>query len=149
MNRLPLLLLLTATPLSLAEELSAPVPTASVQERQQAPDLPPGEARLRAGIVLLGRLHDILAGIQDQDSAEAAVPPIMRLSRELQEWGRGFSAMTPLDEETRGLYEERYLPIINKINDHIRAQGERIAAAEFYGSANLPAALVRLVQSVQ
>jgi len=149
MNRLPLLLLLTVAPLALAEEPSAPVPTAPVQERQQAPNLPPGEARIRAGIVLLGSLHDTLAGIRDQDSAEAAVPPIMRLSRELQEWGQSFSAMTPLDEETRSLYEKRYLPIINKINDHIRAQGERIAAAEFYGSTNLPAALVRLVQSVQ
>ncbi len=149
MNRLPLLLLLMAAPLSLAEEPSAPVPSAPLQERQQAPNIPPGEARIRAGIVLLGQLHDALAAVRDQDSAEAAVPPIMRLSRELQEWGQGFSAMTPLDEETRSLYENRYLPIINKINDHIRAQGERIAAAEFYGSTNLPAALVRLVQSVQ
>lgn len=143
-----LLLLLAIAPFSMAAD--APVSTQRpASEGRQLPALPVGEARIRAGIVLLGHLHDTLAGIRDQDSAEAAVAPIMRLSRELQEWGQGFSALTPLDDETRSLYEKRYLPLVDKLNERIRAQGERIAAAEFYGSSNLPAALVRLVQSVQ
>lgn len=111
--------------------------------------LDPGEARIRAGIVLQGILHDTLAGVKDKESAESATGAIMRLSREMQEWAQGFAALPPLDEETRGLYEEKYLPIIRQMNNRIKAQGERIAAAEFYGSQNLPAALVRLVQAMQ
>lgn len=144
-----LLSLLAVAPLSLPAEPPVSAQNHEPTTEQQAPALPVGEVRIRTGIVLLGYLHDTLAGIRDQDSAEAAVAPIMRLSRELQEWGQGFSALTPLDDETRSLYEKRYLPLIDKLNERIRAQGERIAAAEFYGSTNLPAALVRLVQSVQ
>lgn len=112
-------------------------------------NLHPGEARIRAGIILQGYLHDTLAKVRDQESAEAATGPIMRFSRELQEWAQGFAALPPLDDETKGLFEEKYLPIIRQMNDRIKAQGERIAAAEFYGSQNLPAALVRLVQAMQ
>ncbi len=113
------------------------------------PELPAGEARIRAGIVLLGLLLDTMSNIQDRDSAESAVPVIMRMSRELQTWGQGFAALPPLDEETQSVYEKRYLPIINKLNERIQIQADRIAAAEFYGSSNLPAALVKLIHSVQ
>lgn len=127
-----------------------PVKNQSAAEPQsQDSTLEPGEARIRAGIVLQGILHDTLAGVRDKETAEAATGPIMRLSREMQEWARGFAALPPLDEETRNLYEEKYLPTIRQMNNHIKAQGERIAAAEFYGSQNLPAALVRLIQSMQ
>ncbi len=112
-------------------------------------DFSAGEARIRAGIVLLGMLHDTLAQVQDNNSAEVAVASVMRLSRELQTWGQGFAALPPLDEETQSAYEKRYLPIINKLNERIQLQADRIAAAEYYGSKNLPASLVKLVNSVQ
>jgi hypothetical protein len=119
------------------------------QEATQEPELSPGESRIRAGILLLVQLHDTMATVQDRDSAEMAVPTIMRLSKELQTWGQGFAALPPLDEETQSTYEKRYLSIINKLNERIQIQADRIAAAEFYGSENLPAALVKLVNSVQ
>ncbi len=139
------------------DTLPAPQPAARPVEavasapsaQQQAPELSEAEQRIRAGIVMLGRLHDLLARIKDEASAEAAVAPIMRTSSEIQAWAQGFSSLPPLDADTQRSYERRYLPIIDEINTRIRIQGERIASAEFYGSANLPAALVRLVTSMQ
>ncbi len=144
-----------------ADELTTPAPNLPQTETKlpvqsaptmtQPPDskLSPGETRIRGGIVMLGILHDTLAGVRDKDSAEAATAAIMRFSRDLQSWAQGFSALPPIDDETRAMYEEKYLPVIRRLNERIKVQGERIAAAEFYGSQNLPAALVRLVQSVQ
>lgn len=126
-----------------------PIVQQQAQESPQEPELSPGESRIRAGILLLVQLHDTMATVQDRDSAEMAVPTIMRLSKELQTWGQGFAALPPLDEETQSTYEKRYLSIINKLNERIQIQADRIAAAEFYGSENLPAALVKLVNSVQ
>lgn len=120
-----------------------------IQSDHAQPELSVGESRIRAGIVLLGALHDTMARVLDKDSAEAAVPVIMRLSRELPTWGQGFAALPPLDEETQSTLEKRYLPIINQLNERIQIQADRIAAAEFYGSENLPAALIKLVNSVQ
>lgn len=119
------------------------------QINQTKTELSAGELRIRAGIVLLGTLHDTMARVRDKDSAEAAVPVIMRLARELPTWGQGFAALPLLDEETQSTMEKRYLPIINQLNERIQIQADRIAAAEFYGSENLPAALVKLVNSVQ
>lgn len=127
----------------------APQSTEETPATEDAQQTSPGEQRIRAGIVLLGVLHDTLARVQDTETAEAAVPDIMRLAQELQVWGQGFAALPPLDENTQSEYEKKYLPIINKINERIRIQAERVAAAEFYGSENLPAALVGLVNSVQ
>lgn len=124
-------------------------PTAPVIQQEAAPELSPGEQRIRAGIVLLGVLLETMTKVQDRDTAEAAVAPIVRLSREFRTWGQVFASLPPLDEETQSVYEKRYLPIINKLNERIQLQADRIAAAEFYGSANLPAALVKLVNSVQ
>ena len=90
-----------------------------------------------------------MARVQDKESAEAAVTVIMRLTRELPAWGQGFAALPPLDDETQSTLEKRYLPIINQLNERIQIQADRIAAAEFYGSENLPAALIKLVNSVQ
>lgn len=140
---------LAALPL-LGQETTAPLP----EEANPAPatlpsNLPMEEARIRAGVVMLGMLHDTMAKIRDHDSAEAAVPSLMRLSHELQAWGHGFNNLPPLDEATQSDYEKKYLPVIQKINDRIKAQGERLAAAEFYGSQNLPAALVKLVNALQ
>lgn len=138
------------TPIISQPDASQPVQeSTTVTPHAQEPKLEPGEARIRAGIVLQGILHDTLAGVKDKESAEAATGAIMRLSREMQEWAQGFAALPPLDEDTRSLYEDKYLPVIRQMNNRIKAQGERIAAAEFYGSQNLPAALVRLVQAMQ
>lgn len=141
----------SATPLlpatSVAERITS---TRSFQQEATTEvEISPGEARIRAGIVLLGILHDTMARIQDRDTAEAAVPTILRLVREFQTWGQGFTALPPLDEETQSDYEKRYIPIINNLNENIQIQADRIAAAEFYGSEALPAALVRLINSVQ
>lgn len=106
--------------------------------------LSPGEQRIRAGIVMLGNLYNILAGIQDNDSAEKAVAPLMRLSNELNLWAQGFTTLPPMSETERAVCEDTYLPIIKKINYSIRTQGERLAAAEYYGSMNLPTVLVKL-----
>ncbi len=124
----------------------APVADDSALEAEQPP-LSEGEARIRAGIVLQGRLLTLLAHIEDHDSAEAAVAPLMRLIGEFQSWAQSFSTLPPLDDETRSLYERRYLPVISELNERIRAQGARLASAEFYGSSQLTAALARLVTS--
>lgn len=145
------ILLLATITCSFAQELQPEQPPVRQQEPQEntLPQLSSGESRIRAGIVLLGALHDTMARVRDKDSAEAAVPVIMRLARELPTWGQGFAALPPLDEETQSTLEKRYLPIINQLNERIQIQADRIAAAEFYGSENLPAALVKLVNSVQ
>ncbi len=149
-----ILLLATITFVSaqdLQPELSVEQTPVKTQEQpeQKQPELSVGETRIRAGIVLLGALHDTMARVQDKESAEAAVTVIMRLTRELPAWGQGFAALPPLDEETQSTLEKRYLPIINQLNERIQIQADRIAAAEFYGSENLPAALIKLVNSVQ
>lgn len=119
-------------------ETSTPTPSTSNGT------LSPGEQRLQAGIVMLGNLYNILAGIQDNDSAEKAVAPLMRMSSELNLWAQGFTTLPPMNETEQVICEDRYLPIIRKINMSIKVQGERLASAEYYGSQNLPAALVRL-----
>lgn len=109
-----------------------------------ASQLPQAEQRVRAGLVLLNGLHETLAGIRDHDTAEAAVAPLMRLHGAMQEWAQSFTALPPLTEQEQQAYEEQYIPLFKKLNSRIRSQGERIAAAEYYGSRDLPAALIRL-----
>lgn len=113
------------------------------QDASQA-ELTPGEQRLQAGIVMLGNLYNLLSGIRDNESAEKAVAPLMRLSSELNLWAQGFTSLPPMTEDEQLVCEDRYLPIIRKINMSIKVQGERLASAEYYGSQNLPTALVRL-----
>ncbi len=108
--------------------------------------LPESEARIRSGIILLGNLCQNMAAINDYNSAEAAVPGLMRLCEELKVWVQSFNSLAPLSELEAQVYEERYLPTIRKINNIIEAQAERLGAAEYYGSKNLPAALVRVAQ---
>ena len=120
------------------ENEAAPSPDVSQAE------LSPGEQRLQAGIVMLGNLYNLLSGIRDNESAEKAVAPLMRLSSELNLWAQGFTSLPPMNENEQLVCEDRYLPIIRKINMSIKVQGERLASAEYYGSQNLPAALVRL-----
>ena len=87
-----------------------------------------------------------MATVQNHETAEAAVPQIMRLRDELQQWTRSFNNLPPLTEIEVQAYEERYLPTIRKINRIIETQADRIAAAEYYGSKNLAAALVHVAQ---
>lgn len=122
------------TPVAEAPASAAPAPA----------DLPLPEQRVREGLVLLSALQDTMARIQDNDSAEAAVAPLMRLHRALQEWIQSFTTLPPLTEQEQQAYEERYLPLFRKLNNRIRTQGERIAAAEYYGSRDLPAALMHI-----
>lgn len=121
--------------------ISAPSPSTAAPQTE---NLTPGEQRIRAGIVILGNLYNLLAGIQDNESAEKAVAPLMRLNHELNLWAQGFTTLPPMSETEQTLCEDTYLPIIKKINYSIRTQGERIAAAEYYGSMNLPTVLVKL-----
>ncbi len=113
------------------------------------PKLSEAEQRIRVGIIMLARLHELMSGIKDEATAEAAVAPIMRASSEFLSWAQGFASLPPLDADTQRRYEQRYLPVIDELNTRIKIQGERLASAEFYGSKNLPAALVRLVTSMQ
>lgn len=131
---------------ALLPEVGSPAPVADAPAAPAAdtPALPLQEQRVREGLILLSGLHDTLAGIHDQDTAQAAVAPLMRLHRALQEWAQSLAALPPLSEQEQRAYEERYLPIFQKLNARIRTQGERIAAAEYYGTKDLPAALVQL-----
>lgn len=128
----------------------APAVVEDVPQQSARPDtpqeraLPQSEQLIRAGIVMLNQVQQILSGINNAETAEAAVAPLMRAEKSLQEWARMFNALPPLAEEEQNAYEEVYLPIINKLNNRIRVQGERLASAEYYGSRNLPAALIRL-----
>ena len=70
----------------------------------------------------------------------------MTLLEEMQAWSHSFNNLPPLSEVELLAYEERYLPTIRKINSILEAQAARIAAAEYYGSRNLPAVLVRFAQ---
>lgn len=117
-------------------------PAAAAQE----PSLPEGEQRLRSGIIMLGQVCQYMAEIKDHDTAEAAAPKLMALNEELRRWSQSFSNLPPLSEADVMAYEERYLGTIRKINHIIEAQAGRLAAAEYYGSRNLPAVLVRLAQ---
>ncbi|MBO5684782.1 MAG: hypothetical protein J6R92_07525 [Akkermansia sp.] len=110
------------------------------------PVLPEGERRIRGGIVILGKMCQIMAEINSHETAEASVPKLMRLLEEMQAWTQSFSNLPPLSEPEALAYEERYLPAIRKINSIIEAHAARVAAAEYYGSRNLPAVLVRFAQ---
>lgn len=116
------------------------------QKEAPAPVLPEGELRIRAGIVILGKICQIMAEVNNRETAEAAVPRLMRLLEEMQTWHQSFSNLPPLSEPELLTYEERYLPTIRKINKILEAQAARVAAAEYYNSSNLPAVLVRFAQ---
>lgn len=119
------------------------------QEQAPTPSLPPEELHIRTGIIILGNLYNALASVSDKDSAQAAVPTVMRLSRELQAWAQGVSALPPLSDEAKLVYEKRYMSAIERLNDHLRAQGERLAASDYFGSQDLSTALISLYISVQ
>lgn len=145
----PSLLFCSLIAAAVAQGQSVPPVSEEAPAPADRPALPVEEEKIRSGIMMLAGLHDILAKIQDKESAENAVAPIMRFNGKLQAWGRSFSALPPLDDEKREFYEQRYLPIIERLNNRIQAQADRLASAEFYGSRNLPAALIKLITDFQ
>lgn len=133
--------------LSLTSAQAADVVTdTQPQGGQVEPTLPEGEIRIRSGIIILGKICQYMAEVNSNETAEAAVPRLMALLEEMQAWSQSFASLPPLSETELIAYEERYLPTITKINSIIEAQAARIAAAEYYGSRNLPAVLVRFAQ---
>lgn len=143
MKALPLILFTGILGIAQAQ---TPAVVADAASPAQEAGLSEGEVRLRNGIVLLGTLCQYMAEINNKATAEAAVPKIMRLCEELQKWTQSFNNLPPLSEPEVILYEDRYLPTIKKINQMIEIQADRLAAAEYYDSLNLPAALVRIAQ---
>lgn len=107
-------------------------------------EMPLATQRAQEILALLQYLQRTLAGINDADTAQAAVAPLMRTHAAIQEWARSCATLPPLSAEEQRAHEERYLPRIKKLNNAIRTQGERLAAAEYYGSRDLLAALMHL-----
>lgn len=107
-------------------------------------EMPLTTQRAQEILVLLQYLQGTMAGINDADTAQAAVAPLMRTHAAIQEWARSCAALPPISAEEQRAAEERYLPRIKKLNNAIRTQGERLAAAEYYGSRDLLAALMHL-----
>ena len=135
-------------PLALAATAAELAPTpAQPAQQEEARAISPAESHIRAGIVITAKVLDVLSKIQDRDTAEAAVAPLMRLGEELTLWAKAAATLPQLSDLERMEMEDRYLPVVKRVNDRIKSQGERIAAAEFYGSRNLPAALVHIVQA--
>lgn len=127
------------------EQPAAPVAEAPAEPASAAPQsLPLPEQRVREGLVLLNALHDTMAGINNEETATAAVAPLMRLQRTLQEWTQSFTTLPPLTEQEQQAYEEQYLPLFRKLNSRLRTQADRLAAAEYYGSRDLVAALMHI-----
>ncbi|MCH5285099.1 MAG: hypothetical protein J1E42_05810 [Akkermansiaceae bacterium] len=128
-----------------AQQVAPELPTA----REAEENLPPEELHIRAGIILLAKVYNCLSRVEDHESAQAAVPVLVRLTHELQAWGRGVATLPPLSAEMKVTYEARYMAAIRRLNDNLRVQGERLAVSEYFGSQDLSAALVSLFLSVQ
>ena len=125
------------------------VTTENESVQQAIAQLPEAQQRIITGMLLLQQLYQSMAEVTDNHTAEAAVPKLMKLNEELRLWSQSFANLPPLSEPEVAAYEERFLPAIRRINQAIEAQAGRIAAAEYYGSRNLPAALVRIAQIAQ
>ena len=135
---------LVAVPLAGAQEL-----VVSSGRDVQLPAVSIEEQHLQAGVVLLHSLYRVLARVQDIGSARAAVPEVNRISRDLHNWAQGIASLPPLGEDEIRSYEQRYLPVIQRINDNIRTQGERLSASKYFGSQELADALVYLYITAQ
>lgn len=136
-----------------AGETTSPVIAESTPQASASGDteaqLSPVEQHLAKGIALLLKLEQVMASVDSPESAQKAVQPIGLITAELSKWPQGFLTLPPPDEEQRLEYEDRYLPVIRRINEQIKLQGERLASAQYYGSQQLAASLVRLVLTLQ
>lgn len=128
---------------------AAPVADEAPPAALQTPALPAEQQHIRSGILLLANLSETLARVQDFNSAQAAAAEVTRAAHALHSWAQGVSALPPLSEKDVRAYERRFLPIIRRVNDHLRAQGERLAASDYYGSQELAAALIALYSMAQ
>lgn len=147
MKTAPAIILPLALAAATAAEPAPAQPPAQPAQQVEARAISPAESHIRAGIVITAKVLDVLSKIQDRDTAEAAVAPLMRLGEELTLWAKATATLPQLSDLERMELEDRYMPVVKRVNDRIKSQGERIAAAEFYGSRNLPAALVHIVQA--
>lgn len=129
---------------AVAQQATTPSPAG-----EEEATLPPEERHIRTGIILLAKLYKTLAGVEDSTGAQAAVPIVVELTRELQEWGQMVPTLPLRSQEVMDAYELKYMPVIRKINDYLRVQGERLAAAKYYESRDLLDALLALYSSVQ
>lgn len=147
MKRSAFLLLLLLLPAYAQQPMAEPA--AEAEQDEDAAPLPSEEVLLRSGIIILNNIYRTLVAVHDHQTAQAAVPVLVRLTHELQAWARSMATLPPLSEENKAKYEARYLPIIRQINEHLRVQGERLAASEYFGSQDLSTALMSLYISAQ
>lgn len=123
--------------------------TAGAQAALEQNKLPPVEAHIRTGIILLNDLNRCLAGIDNQEKANNAVPKLLEIQLKLTQWGQGFNALPKEEPELIEQYNKYYLPIIEQINAALQIQSQRLQAAEYYQSRNLGAALINLVDALK
>ncbi len=110
--------------------------------------LSPAEAHLRTGVVMLAKLYKCLADVKDSQTAQSAVPGVVQVTRDLQTWIQTLYSMKQNTEEQEAI-ERVYVPIIEKLNSYIEVQGERLSAANYYGSQDLATALTALYVMAQ
>lgn len=130
-------------------------------DRDQAADEAPGNGTATAevedpialhiekGVQLLESLEAMMAAVGNRESADKVADKLGLMSRELQKWVQGFAALPPLDEEEGQVYCDRYLGTVRDLNDRIREQGNRLSAAQYYGSVKLAQELQRLVLTMR
>jgi len=120
----------------------------SAKQVRQKP-LSKEDKHIRIGMQLHYGLYIILANIQSPQDAETAIPLILKINEQLLTWGKTFATLPPIDDATQARYRTEYIPIIKKSNAALRIQGKRLKDAEYYGSEELPAALIRIVQELK
>ncbi len=123
--------------------------TAGAQAALEQKKLPPAEAHIRSGIILLNDLNSCLAAIDNQEKANNAVAKVLEIQMKLTQWGQGFNALPKEDAAVIDQYNKYYLPIIEQINAALQVQSQRLNAAAYYQSANLGAALINLVDALK
>lgn len=106
------------------------------------------DKHIRTGMQLHYQLAIILSNIQSPQDAKTAIPLILKNNAQLLAWGKAFATLPPIDEATQARYRAQYIPIIQQSNAALRIQGKRLKDAEYYGSDELPAALIRMVQEL-
>ncbi len=123
--------------------------TAGAQAAMEQTQLPPAEAHIRTGIILLNDLNQCLAAIDSQEKANNAVAKVLEIQMKLTQWGQGFNALPPEDTAVIEQYKKYYLPIIEQINAALMVQSQRLNGAAYYQSPNLGAALINLVDALK
>ncbi len=141
-------LILSICPVALANTVTE-AETAGAQAALTQSTLPPAEAHIRTGIILLNELNTCLAEIDSPEKADNAVAKVLELQMKLTQWGQGFNALPEENADVIKQYETYYLPIINQINASLQVQSKRLNAAQYYQSSNLGAALINLVDALK